>query len=158
GRPTVRVGIVSPAGVQIAGNAVSPPYNHFTAAPHRCVVKPANRRVGGACGRPAVRAWIVPRPGVFRRTHNGSAPDNHFNTSPQGRVTTPTIRRTDGAWGNPTVDTRSVSPASVQIADAGTTKSAPDDHFTASPQCPMVVSRSRCINPAGGCPSIVGTS
>jgi len=63
------------------------------------------------------------------------------------------IGRIGGTGGCPGVRAGIVSPASVQIA-AGGAKSAPDDHFTAGPNCRVEVSRLGRISRAGGCPGV----
>src|SRR5881398_2748467 len=63
--PTIRAGIVSPAGIKIVGAAgISAPDDHFAASPDRRVVVSSIRRVGGAGGHPAIRARIVFPAGV----------------------------------------------------------------------------------------------
>jgi len=47
---------------------------------------------------------------------------------------------------------RAVSAASVQVVIA--IKSAPDDHFARGPNRRIIVSCSRCVSGAGGCPTI----
>ena len=65
GRPTVRAGIVSPAGVQIVPTPViSAPDDHFAAGPHCRVIRSGSGRVGGAGGCPTIRAGIVSPAGV----------------------------------------------------------------------------------------------
>ena len=63
GCPTIRAGIVSPAGVQITADIISSPDDHFTASPHGCVIASASRRVDSARGCPTIRA----RDCIFRR-------------------------------------------------------------------------------------------
>ena len=60
------LGIVSPAGVQIAA-VISAPDDHFTAGPDRRVTLSGSGRVGGAGGCPTVRARIVSPAGVQKR-------------------------------------------------------------------------------------------
>src|SRR5437870_4357459 len=55
--------------------------------------------------------------------------------------------------GRPTVRARIVSPAGVHIVSAFIL-SPPDDHFTASPHCRVIVSASRCVGCGGGYPVI----
>src|SRR5262249_25758472 len=45
-RPTIRVGIVSPASVQCAGVVSSTPNDHFPVSPHCRVIMPARGPVG----------------------------------------------------------------------------------------------------------------
>ena len=58
GRPTIRAGIVSAAGVRIA-DIISAPDDHFTAGPHCRVNVSGSGRVGGAGGCPTIGAGIV---------------------------------------------------------------------------------------------------
>src|SRR6266446_1365300 len=82
GCPTVRAGIVPPAGVHfvlardISG---STPDDHFIAGPDRRVIVPASGRVGSAGGCPTIRAGIVSPAGVHIDIWiRGSTPDDHF--------------------------------------------------------------------------------
>src|SRR5262249_46212597 len=53
-------GFVSPSGVKrIAKGGSSPPDDHLSAVPYRCVVGWGNRRVSGASGRPTIRSRVV---------------------------------------------------------------------------------------------------
>ena len=54
GRPTVRAGIVSSAGVKNEGIILPTPDDHFTAGPDCAVVDSAIGRVGDAGGCPAI--------------------------------------------------------------------------------------------------------
>ena len=50
---------------------------------------------------------------------------------------------------------RAVSPAGVQVNCGSAVKgTTPDDHFTASPHCRLLRSRSRCVGGAGLCPGV----
>ena len=61
GCPTIRAGIVSPAGVQIVPQSASAPDDHFTAGPHcRVTVRP----VGALVVLVAVQVSSVHPPGV----------------------------------------------------------------------------------------------
>ena len=64
GCPTIRAGIVSPAGVQTAAAVKSAPDDHFAAGPHCRVTDSGSGRVGGAGGCPTIRAGIVSPAGV----------------------------------------------------------------------------------------------
>ena len=64
GCPTVRAGIVSPAGVKIGVVITATPDDHFTAGPDRGVKGSGSGRVGGAGGYPTIRAGIVSPAGV----------------------------------------------------------------------------------------------
>ena len=117
GCPTVRAGIVSPAGVQRAGAAInSAPDDHFTAGPDCRVIVSASGRVGGAGGCPTIRAGIVSPAGVQIAAAVISAPDDHFTAGPDCRVMVSGSGRVGGAGGCPTIRAGIVSPAGVQIA------------------------------------------
>ena len=65
GCPTIRAGIVSPAGVQERQlRSSSTPDDHFTAGPHCRVIGSGRGRVGRAGGCPTIRAGIVSPAGV----------------------------------------------------------------------------------------------
>src|SRR5204862_1923882 len=64
GCPTVGIGIISPAGVQIAAVANSAPDDHFAAGPYCCGKCSASGRGGGAGRCPTVGAGIVSPAGV----------------------------------------------------------------------------------------------
>ena len=57
-----------------------------------------------------------------------------------------------GARGCPTIRAGTISPARVKIA--AVIISTPNDHFTATPHCGILVSRSRRVGGAGSCPTI----
>ena len=59
GCPTIRAGIISPAGVQSSRLSISTPDDHFTAGPDCRVTVSARGRVSGAGGCPTIRAGIV---------------------------------------------------------------------------------------------------
>ena len=66
------------------------------------------------------------------------------------------MSRPSGAFvvrgGCPTVGAGIVSPAGVETAVI--IISAPDDHFTAGPDCRVILSGSGCVGGAGGCPTV----
>ena len=105
GRPTVRAGIVSAAGVQLVAAesiTISAPHDHFTATPH-CLCEGLGQTgafVGAGCC-PTIGAGIISAPGV--QLHTGkyatSTPDDHFAAGPDCRVlSTGQLRRIDGRW------------------------------------------------------------
>src|SRR5439155_6030973 len=100
--PTVRAGIVSPAGVQPGAAVKSAPDDHFGASPDRCPNSSDSRRVGGASGCPTIRAGIVSRARVQIRAVI-SAPDNHFAAGPDCRVAKSDSRRVGGAGRYPAI-------------------------------------------------------
>ena len=60
--------------------------------------------------------------------------------------------RVGGADGCPTIGAGIVPAARVEIGATGA--AAPDDHFTAGPDCRVKVSASGCVGRADGCPTI----
>jgi len=83
-------------------------------------------------------------------------PDDHFSASPDCRVQVSPSGRVGGAGGCPTVRAGIVSPAGVEIGAANAARiTTPDDHFTAGPECRVIVSGSGRAGGAGNCP-IVG--
>ncbi len=109
GCPTIRAGIVSPAGVQLTA-IKSTPYNHFTAGPHRRVPCPAGGRIDRAGGCPTIRAGIVSPASVA----GAGTPDDHFTAGPHRRVIVSGTGRVGRAGGCPAIRARIVSPAGVQ--------------------------------------------
>ena len=111
-RPTIRAGIVSPAGVQkaeaITRSALD---NHFAAGPHCCVRGSARRRVGGGSSCPAICAGIILPTGVKIARGAISTPDDHFAAGPDRSVRVPGSGRIgDAGW----------SPRVVNAATRGT--------------------------------------
>ena len=72
GHPTIRAGIVSPAGVQLAASSSSTPDDHFTASPH-CRVKRPGHRARWSCWWPSNYPC---RDYIFRRCSNSLHPDH----------------------------------------------------------------------------------
>ena len=103
GYPTVRAGIVSPAGIKIVSAAgISAPDDHFSAGPDRRVLESTRRRVGRAGGHPAIGCGIVFPAGVpIARTE--STPDDHFTASPDRCVVGSASGRVDDAGGCPVI-------------------------------------------------------
>ena len=64
GRPTIRAGIVSAAGVQIAADVYIHPRRSFHCQSRLPCDRLGSGRVGGAGGRPTIRAGIVSPAGV----------------------------------------------------------------------------------------------
>ena len=71
--------------------------------------------------------------------------------SPDSREVCTTFGGVHRARGCPTICARSVSAASICIA---TVIAAPDDHFTAGPDCRVAPPGIRCVGDAGGCPTV----
>ena len=134
GRPKIRVGIVSAAGVQQDRFISSTPEYHFAPCPDCRVVGSAIGRVGGARCRPTIRAGTVFPAGVQIVDRISSAPDDHFTPSPHCCVPVSDFGGVEDVSRSPNIRAGIVSSASVQSA-AGSIGSAPDDHFAASPHC-----------------------
>src|SRR5439155_911467 len=93
--PTIRIRIVSSAGVQIIAHleTISTPDNHFIATPNCSVGESAIGRVGESSRRPTIRGWIVFSAGVQNVQRAWTAPDDHFIAGPYYGMTRSTIRR-----------------------------------------------------------------
>src|SRR5262245_45647810 len=92
--PTIRAGVVSPAGVEIIGTTIpSAPDDHFTAAPHRGVQLSGRGRIGGAGARPTIRAGIVSPASVHIAGDSSPAPNDHLIASPNSGMRDPASRR-----------------------------------------------------------------
>jgi hypothetical protein len=151
---------VSPAGVQLVVAAIikiPTPDDHFSASPHCCVRVSASWRVGGAGSCPTVRARIVSPADVEIGAANATSittPDDHFTASPDCRLQVALSGGVGGAGGCPTVRAGVVSSAGIQPDGGGICKAAPDDHFTASPNCREISSCGGRVGGAGGYPAI----
>ena len=101
-----------------------------------------------------IRTGIVSPAGVQEADAVTTAPDNHFSAGPDCRVTN---RRADGRIGDagrrPGIGCRIVFPAGVQIA-SGVIITAPNDHFTAGPDCRVICSFVGRVDGACGSPSV----
>ncbi len=157
GCPTVSARIVSAAGVQTDGTALSAPDDHLVAGPDCCVIFSASGRVSGAGGCPTVSARVVSTAGIQIAGTALSAPDDHFAGAvvPYGRVIVSRLGRVGEAGGCPTVGAGIVSAAGVNKGGLDVAvKSAPDDHFSSGPHCRVIGSGIRSVGEAGGCPTV----
>jgi hypothetical protein len=151
---------VSPPGVQAVVATIikiPTPDDHFAVGPNCCVQVSPGGRVGGAGCCPAIRAGIISPAGVEIGAANATsitAPDDHFSASPECRVKVSLSGRAGGAGGCPTVGDGIVPAAGVQPGRRGICKTAPDDHFTASPDCREINSCGGRVGGAGGYPAI----
>ena len=138
GCPTIRAGIVSPAGVEIAvAVASSTPDDHFTAGPDCRVRRSASGRVGGAGGCPTVRAGIVSPASVQKVWDAYSHPRRSFHCRSRLPCDRLGQRARWSCWwlsNYPCWDCISRQCSILRI------RSAPDDHFTAGPDCRVTVS------------------
>ncbi len=64
--------------------------------------------------------------------------------------------RVCGASRRPIVRDSVISPAVVKIDPWAAEIPAPDNHFAASPDCRVRVSRGRCASRGGSCPTVIG--
>ena len=129
------VRIVFPACVQVGPLTRASPNDHFTAGPHCTVIAPTSGHVGNTSCCPAVNAGIVPSAGIQRGIMS-SAPDDHFTAGPDCRVLSASRGCVDPGGSRPTIRSWVVSPAGVYPANALLmTRTAPDNHFAASPHC-----------------------
>ena len=113
GCPTVRAGIVSPAGVQSRRHSLRPRRSFH--CPSTLLCDCIGQRARWWCWWLSnCRCWDC----IFRRCSNGaavaSAPDDHFAAGPHCRVTVSASGRVGGAGGCPTVRAGIVPPAGVR--------------------------------------------
>ena len=102
--PSVRAGIISPAGVQEGAVVVSAPDDHFFAGPHCSVSEPGDGRIGGAGWSPTVCARIVSPASVQAvNAISGPAPDDYFTIGPHCGGEHSAIGRVRDAGGCPRV-------------------------------------------------------
>ena len=142
GRPTIRAGIVSPAGVQIVAVIRSTPDDHFAAGPDCRVTESGRGRVGGAGGCPTIRAGIVSPAGVQIDVPSSLHPRRSFRC--RSRLPCDRIgqRARWSCWwlSNYSCWDCISRQCSKALCHHG---SAPDDHFTAGPHCRVIVSAQR---------------
>src|SRR5437762_3776124 len=110
----------------------------------------ASGRISGASSGPTVREGIVSPAGIV----GVSAPDDHFSASPNGCVAGSRTGRASGTGVGPSIGSRTVSAASVQITET-ITRSAPDDHFSPGPYRGVIQSIRGRVRAASGCPEII---
>src|SRR4029077_11234630 len=143
--PTIRVGVISPAGVkEIRSNPA--PYDHFTATPYCCVSLSGFGCIGGAGGCPAVSHRIISPAGIQVAGAIATAPDEHFTTGPDSRVIIPWRRCVDEVGRRPGISRRVVLSTGIQ-KEILSTIATPDDHLTPSPDRRVVYS---CVGRIGG--------
>jgi hypothetical protein len=148
--------VISPACIRVAEVvAKSAPNDHLAAVPDRGEVHPAIGHVGGTSGCPTIRAGTVGAARVQIAVRIVvSAPHDHFTARPHCGVLVSRTGGVSGASSRPSVGSRVVSPAGVQKNVGRLFISAPNDHFTSSPDCSVTVSRLRSCIDVSGCPSI----
>ena len=154
GRPTIRAGIVSPAGVQIAADDQLHPRRSF----HCQSTLPCDslgQWARWSCWWPSnYPCWdCISRRCSNSRRHHQIRPRRSFHcqsTLPCDRI---------GQWvrwscwwpsNYPCWDCISRRCSKVELIISST----PDDHFTASPHCRVIGSASGCVGRAGGRPTI----
>ena len=137
GCPTVRAGIVSPAGVQKSRCCRTRPRRSFHCR-SRLPCEGFVQRARWWCW------WLSNCPCwdyICRQCSKAgihlSTPNDHFTAGPDCRVHVSASRRIGGAGGCPTIGAGIVSPAGIQRACRP--RSTPDDHFTAGPDCRVKV-------------------
>src|SRR5262249_21260409 len=105
GRPAIRAGIVSPAGVQGPEVTPSTPDDHFAAGPHCRVSLSATRCVAGVGGAPTIRTRVVSAASVqIVKVRIDASPDDPFAAGPDWRVQAPAIGCVGRAGGGPVID------------------------------------------------------
>ncbi len=140
--PAVRVGIISAAGVKLSDVSSSAPDDHLAAVPHCHVKFSAIGRAGRAGGYPAIGNGVISAAGV-RKAAVKSAPDDHFGCrstlpcetlEPAGAlVVLMAVQLSVLGLYLPPVFRK------LELEQSGLHTSAPDDHFTAGPDCRVVV-------------------
>ena len=125
------LGLYLPPVFRYSAAISSAPDDHFTAGPHCRVIASGSGRVGSAGSCPTIGARIVSSAGV-KCCH---VPPQTIISVPVHTAVCPVSAsgRVGGAGGCPTVGAGIVSAAGVQ--EAVVISSAPDNHFTASPDC-----------------------
>src|SRR6185295_17639556 len=107
---------------------------------------------------PGIRAWIVPPASIEHLIKEAgvATPDDHLTASPHCRVIAAGFGCVERAGGRPAVRFGIVSAAGFEEFERLTnwTKSTPDDHFSASPDCRVTGSASGRVGRAGGGPTI----
>jgi len=155
--PTVGGRIVRAAGVEILTATVirvAAPNDHFTAGPYCRVIFSAVGRADDVGGCPSISAGIIFAAGVKSAAAIRSAPHDHFTAAPHCCVAVPRSGRVGGAGSCPTASTGIISPPGVQRAQTVAIVSAPHDHFTARPDCPMDLSGIGRVGGVCSCPSV----
>ncbi len=145
-----RAGRVSPASVQSSVIAFFPaPDNHLAAGPNcsalsnwRVLVTGRYPTIGGGSISPAIE--------IRSAVAASSSPNDHFTANPNRKVTATRSRGVRCTCGGPTVGARIVPAASVYHVGR---RSAPNNHFTPSPDCAGTVG-GRCVRCARGGPSV----
>src|SRR4051794_34328346 len=135
--PTIHVRIISAASVKII-RTISAPDHHFTASPCCCVSQSSFGCIDGAGRCPTVAPRII-SPARVQEAGVATAPDNHFCACPDCRVKSSSRRRVGDGGRHPCIGARVVSSTGIQKTE-GRGFSAPDDHFTPSPDGCVVCS------------------
>src|SRR5262245_28438522 len=91
-RPTIKIGIVSAAVIEIGCVISSTPDDHVASGPDCRVSFSATGCVSGAGGRPTIIGRIVSPTGVQIGSVTRATPDNHFASGPDCRVTQSAVR------------------------------------------------------------------
>src|SRR5207248_9010304 len=86
GCPTVGAGVISPAGVKIAGIISSAPDNHFATDPDCWVTVSGSGRIGVVRGCPTVAAGIISPAGVQMDATAGVSGDRFVGGQPCRRT------------------------------------------------------------------------
>ena len=151
GCPTIRAGIVSPAGVQRACQLIRP-----TRSFHCQSRLPCDLRAAGALVVLVAVQLFVPGlylPPVFNsRTHCQIHPRRSFHCQSRLPCARSCIGRVGGAGGCPTIGARIVSPARIQIAAASHLRPRRSFHCRSTLRCDLS-GRGR-VSRAGGYPTI----
>ena len=112
--PTIRVGVISPAGVHCPTSRKTTPYDHFTPSPDTRVNLSGFRRTGGAGDYPAVAAGIISPARIQVAAVINTTPDDHFTARPHRGVRTSCRRCVDEVGRRPGISRRIVSSTGIQ--------------------------------------------
>ena len=151
GCPSVRARLVTPAGIQKNRVIPSTPDDHLAAGPDCRMKAPSGGRAGCAGSCPAIGAGLYLPPLFKAIATEKSAPDDHLAAGPDCRVSYRAGARQWCWW-------RSNCPCwdciSRRCSNRMPIVSTPDDHFTASPHSRVILSGTRRVGGAGGCPTV----
>src|SRR5437868_4567544 len=133
------------------------PHDHLYSGPDCGMLGSSSGSVDDACTRPTIRGGTVSAAGVERTLIlTVPAPHDHFIAGPNCCVVVSARRDINDTRRCPTVCIRIVPAAGVGVARRTNGSSAPDDHFTATPNCCVRRSTLRRVSRASSYPTIAG--
>ena len=143
-------GTIPPAGVRHASETTSAPDDHFTAGPDCRVTASASGRVRRAGGSPSSRAGMVSPAGVQKA---GIRPRRSFHCRSRLPCDVLEGRARWSCWWLSNYRARDCISRPC-LRPTVPSSSAPNDHFTAGPDCRVTKSGIGRVGRAGGCPTI----